>query len=604
MKSIFRFRFFPSLLILAFCFLPVAHSGEASAPSAQKDDLGSIIDMIPYESIGYVSLSNLEAVYYSVEESPEWQELLSIEQIQEDLDKAKQAVLFGPMLLGITLEEFLNSFGHRMVLGLMGMKDSMPVVGLAADLRSHKEKAQYAVDQAATFPAVAGGAMLEESEYRGVPCTAVGNEAFKVKYAFLDNFLIAGVNGGFEKMVDHYKDGGKSIRDKANFQFMKQKVSLSGNICAYADLESLVPILNATSDKEEDKSGNAIQQLALKSMKGFALSLSLSGQKQEAYIHLKSEEPNPLAELVLASHSPMSTANLIPFPGGAMIGVHVGDPVMILDRGLKLAEYLGANTKEIEGNIKQLEDGLRLKLRDDLLSALTGEIAIIAMLPKEPVDLKKDKVQAAMQLAKVRLAAFIGVKDEKKLGKTAEKLLKLVNVEPVSLKEKSHEGTKIHTKVLPLNALVPGVAIMPSYSFRDGLFIVSNSAEWVKDSISMLESRQDSEMQGEFPDSRLLAYVDVAGIADFVIENDIIESLKVPEPAKDKLSSLGSVAVGFSLGPDGAGLRLISTSDDNWTTKILRGVLIAIYANARPEQEATETEEDTSAGEGETSVEP
>jgi hypothetical protein len=602
MKSIFRSTFFPSFLILALWFLPVVHAGEIASPAAQADDPGGIIDMIPYESIGYVSLSNLEAVYYSVEGSPEWQELLGIEQIQEDLDKAKQAVLFGPMLLGITLEEFLNSFGHRMVLGLMGMKDSMPIVGLAADLRSHKEKAQYAVDQAATFPAVAGGAMLEEKEYRDVPCTAVGNEAFKVKYAFLDNFLIAGFNGGFEKMIDHYKDGGKSIRDKANFQFMKQKVSLSGDICAYADLESLVPILNATSDKEE-QSGNAIQQLALKSMKGFALSLSLSGQTQEAYMHLKSEEPNPIADLVLSPHSPMSTANLIPFPDGAMIGIHVGDPVVLLDRGFKLAESLGVNTNEIEGNIKQLEDGLRVNLRDDLLSALTGEIAIIAILPKEPVDLKKDKVQAAMQLAKIRLAAFIGVKDEKKLGKTAEKLLKLVNIEPVSLKEKSHEGSKIHTKALPLDALVPGVAIMPSYSFKDGLLIVSNSAEWVKDGISMLESQRVSEMQDEFSDSRVLAYVDAAGIANFAIENDMIESLKVPELAQDKLSSLGSVAVGFSLGSDGAGLRLISTSDDNWTTKILRGVLVAIYANARPEQEATETE-DTSAGEGEAPAEP
>ena len=70
---------------------------------------------------------------------------------------------------------------------------------------------------------------------------------------------------------------------------------MSGEICAYADLESLVPVLEATSGKEQDQSGNVIEQLALKSMRGFALSLSLSGQTQEAYIHLKSEEPNPLA---------------------------------------------------------------------------------------------------------------------------------------------------------------------------------------------------------------------------------------------------------------------------------------------------------------------
>ncbi len=152
MKPIFRFTFFPAFLILALWFLPVAHSDEASTTSAQRDDPGSIIDMIPYESIACASLSNLDAVYYSVVESPEWQELLSIRQIQEDLDKAKQVVLFGPMLLGITLEEFLNCFGHRMVLGLMGMKDSMPVMAWRRILGHIKKKPDMLLSKRLHFP--------------------------------------------------------------------------------------------------------------------------------------------------------------------------------------------------------------------------------------------------------------------------------------------------------------------------------------------------------------------------------------------------------------------------------------------------------------------
>jgi hypothetical protein len=104
----------------------------------------------------------------------------------------------------------------------------------------------------------------------------------------------------------------------------------------------------------------------------------------------------------------------------------------------------------------------------------------------------------------------------------------------------------------------------------------------------MLESPRVTEIQEKLSASRVLIYLDAAGIADFVIKQDIIEDAQLPEAAQDKLSSLGSIAASFSLGPDGAGIKLISTSDDNWATKILRGVLVGIYANISSEQEEAE----------------
>jgi hypothetical protein len=104
----------------------------------------------------------------------------------------------------------------------------------------------------------------------------------------------------------------------------------------------------------------------------------------------------------------------------------------------------------------------------------------------------------------------------------------------------------------------------------------------------MLESPRVTEIQEELSASRVLIYLDAAGIADFVIKQGVIEDTKLPEAAQDKLSSLGSIAASLSLGPDGAGIKLISTSDDNWATKILRGVLVGIYANIPSEQKEAE----------------
>ncbi len=591
MKLAKRFTLFSCyLLLLTFCFLPV-HAENADNPKP-------IMDIIPYESLAYVSISNLDTVLPQIFESPEWKELSDIEQVKEALEQANQGLAMIPMLVGISPEEVLNAFGHKTVLSFMGMEGNMPIACLIADVQSYKDEVEYGLGQLATLPALMGGAMIEEKEYRDVPHTAVGNKDFEVKYGFVDNFLIAGINGGFEKLVDLYKDGGESIKDSPNFQFMEQKVSLSSEISVYADIERAAPILeqlaNESSGEEEENQFNVMmKEIVIKSAKAFAFSLSLSGQTHEMYLHLKPEEPDPISDLALAPHPPMSTMELIPFADGALVGVHIGHPVEMLDKGLKLVEFLDKEGNDLESQISQLENGLQLNLREDLLSALTGEIALIGMLPKEQVNLKKNK----LQIAKLRPVILIGVKDRDRLEETAKKLSDLASLEISSSKEQSHKGTKIYKKVVLSDNLIPGVAITPSYSFRDDLLIISNSTEWVKDTIDLFESSGDQgsaqliEVKENLSESRILIYVDAADVANFVIEQDLIEDVKLPEAAEDRLESLGSIAANFSAGPDGLGIKIISTSDDNWATKILNGVLIGVYANIASKQEKAEGEE-------------
>jgi len=550
----------------------------------------SVVDMIPYESLACIIISDLDVVANSVMESPEWQEIMNMPEIAEQLDQAKQALSFGPMLFGISIEEFMSTFGHRMAVCLIGMAEQMPVAGLIVDTGDYKEAVENAAEQAATLPAIAGGAMIEEDEYRDIPCTSIGNEAIQVKYGFLDNFLVAGVGGGFEKLVDLYKDGGKSIKDTDNFQFMEQKVSMPGNLCVYADIERAAPIVKQQifgvgPVEASDMSPKALANLAFESAKAFALNLDLLGHTNEAYLYLKQAEPHPITDLVLAPRSPMYSADLVPLDDGVMVGLHIGEPAELLDKGLKLTEFLGTNTQEMETKIQLLEDATGLNLRDDLLSALTGEVAVITILPKEPVDITLNKVQMAMQAAKVRSAVLIGIRDRSTLEETFTKLCQLVGVETLSLKEEFYKGIKIHTKVMPMNMLLPGVALMPAYAFRDNLMIISSSAEWVRDAIDLLDAPVRPETRKKLSESRILVNLDIAGIADFAMKQSFIEEFKPPEPVRDKLTSLGSVAASFALGPDGAGIRLISTSDDNWATKILRGAVIGIHADIISKQE-------------------
>lgn len=582
MKWIARFVFFSSLLIL-ISYASVTYAEVVNTPD-------SLIDMIPQKALAYISISDLDDLERLVKDSPEWAELLAMEEIAEDLDQAQQVLSFGPMLFGIKIEEFVNTFGNRMVICLMGMSGPMPVAGLIVDTGEYKEAVEYAVEQAATLPAVAGGVMVEDDEYRGIPCTVIGNRNFEVKYGFVDNYLMAGISGGFEALVNFHKDGGKSIKDTENYQYMEQRVSLSSNICLYADLERAVPIvkqLTGMSSGEGDgpMTPESLANLAFNSAGAFALSLDLLGHTNEVYLYLKQPDPHPISDLVLASRSPMYSANLIPLNDGVMAGVHIGDPMTLMEKGFELAELFGVEPQALEAQIEEIENAVGLSLRDDLLSTLTGEIAVIAMLPKEPIRMTEDKIQMVKQIAAVRPLILVGVKDGERLKETAAKLSKLVELETMPLEEESYNGVEIVTKAVTLDALVPGIAIIPAYATTDNLLIMSNSARWVRDAIDLLKSPGNPEIQDKLSESRMLVYLDAAGMADFVVSQDVIPDIKPPEEVQDKMLGLGSVAASFFLGTDGAGIRLISTSDDVWATKILRGVMIAIHAGVGKESE-------------------
>jgi hypothetical protein len=376
-----------------------------------------------------------------------------------------------------------------------------------------------------------------------------------------------------------------------------QKVSQSSEIYLYADLEAGMPILNAlnqsksgdeTNRSENDKFGAMLRESVFKSLKAFGLSLSLSGYSHKAYLYAKSEEQNPILDLLLESHPQMSSVKFMSrVSGGALVGIQIGNPAELLDKALNVIELFGAK-ENLEKQIQQIESAVGLDLKNDLLSALTGEIGVLALLPKETVNLKKNM----LQLAKLRPIIFVGIKDRNKLETTAKKILKLANIEPISVKEYSYRGSTIYTKALPLDMIVPGIAFSPSYSFRDDLLMLSNSAQWVQDAADIFVESDEQQISNdpilwdELSASCILIHLSAGDVAYFIAEQKLIDDLKLPKNAQDKLKSLGSIAVSYSASPEGIGVNIISTSEDNWATKILRGVMVGVYANIASKQKA------------------
>jgi len=548
---------------------------------SMEEDTKKLTDIIPYDTIAYLSVSKLDSVAQNATHLPEWKELYSIEDIKEGLEQAENLLT---MLLGLTPEEFVNTFGNKSALCFLGIENEMPIFCFAVDASKNKDDARYALEQLISFAALNGKMVMEENMYREVPYTTIKVEDLKVDYGFLGNFILAGINGGFEKMVELYKDGGNSIEDNPNFQFIGKKTNMSHEAYLFVNIEQIVPIWHQlqkimNKDKpqsEEDKEFNEfLENFIFPSVKGVGISLSLSGIAHEAYVYVKPNDENPLFKLLLSPHPTMTSIKFLPVDG-MLAAIQLGEPGKMFDSLLDVAKFFGKDMGEFEKQIHEMEKGFGINLREDLLSSLTGEIAVMGLLPMGEVNLKKNK----LDFAKFRPIILLGVKDKKRLEKTVSKVMEIVQFETQKMGEEDHRDTKIYTKAVPLNMLVPGAAFMPAYAYKNDLLIISNSAMWVKDAIDMLdELRQNSlpaEVKNQLTSSWILAFMDAGEILDFLNQQKLIEEMDLPEKATEKLRDFGTVTLNYSAENDGIGIGIFS--EKPWIEEIVRVVLLGIYS--------------------------
>ena len=583
----------------------------------------SILDVVPNDAIACVRVSGIPQIVDTVLESPEWQELGENEEVQVALSQAQQILPITQLLSGMEAREFLNSFFNQVAFAFMGLMDGEPEFAIIFDVQESIDSAKDAMNQFAIL--MSGGRnykeMPEPQTYNGVSYRRfVDENGNAIEYGFLENLLVIAMNGGFEKVVDTSQQLSPSIAKNPKFQKMTEKVQLSGNIYAYADLEKLIPLLQALDKKnkaetkiqeiepeefddmegqelnpeseiesvdeeelesyDEPEEMNEMEVALMQSLKAAAVKFDLAGTSHELYLHIEPQGPLAFfADMLLAQHPPLQSIRLMRAVDGIFVGLHLGDLSILLKQLTSLAALSGNNPQV---QLEELEEYIGLDLEEDILNALTGEIGIALLTPKEKLNLKENKLDIARA---VKPIFFLGIKDRLKFGDLRQKIAAFVNVEP--LNGYDYKDAKIHRSLVTADSLVPGVALAPQYTYLDNLLVASNSSKPVEKIIEMslraeVENRNNviaSEAK-QSTQSWLVVYADVGNIAKFLIEQNLIE-LEVQDEdllkkADEKLSALSPIEISYASEPEGIRLSIISSENETWVTKILRATTAAI----------------------------
>jgi hypothetical protein len=557
------------------------------------------LDLVPNDTIACVRVSDIPKIVDTILESPEWQELKENEKVQTGLAQFQQALPITQLLAGVEARELIEIFFREVTFAFIGLVDNKPEMAFIFDVQKSPETAEDGLNQLLIL--MSGGrnykAMPEAQKYGGISYHGFTHENGNVvKYGLLDNLLVLGVNGGFEKVVDTYHDLNPSISENPQFQKMTQKVQLSGNVYAYADLAQGISIIQElekakqeanSQNTEENKPENQKKEktpedkemeLALmRSLKAAAVKIDLTGTSHEVYVQIKPEEQVKIfSNILLASHPPLSSIKLMRTVDGIFVGLHLGDLSQLLEQVTVLISASGQNPQE---QLKQLKQATGIDLKEDVLKALTGELGIALMTPKEKLNIQKNKLDIARA---VKPILFIGIKDKRKFGELRKKLANLINVEPVD--EYKYKDATIHRSIVSMESLAPGIALTPRYTYIDDLLIASNSPRYIEEIIDKLNNREElTEAEKTLARSWLLVRAEIGNIGQFAVEQNLlgneIQNVNLGDKSEAELiRQLGSIEVSYAPESEGVKLSIISGSDETWVMKALRAMTLIILA--------------------------
>ena len=263
------------------------------------------------------------------------------------------------------------------------------------------------------------------------------------------DFMVAALDVKTLRNLNARLDAGRGGLASTPFgQRLAQAYEGSATIVAAADLQQLmkqIPVDNAQNQKIFEGTGfNDAKYLVLehKDVAGQAASqaeLSFTGPRHGIASWLSS--PGPLESLTFVSPQAMMA--------GAVL---LKSPAAIFD---DITDLASASNPNALASLAQMEQGLKLSLKDDLLRPLAGEIA----LEVESVT----QSGAAWELV-------LRVNDPDHLKKTLSTLLATA---PVSAKQFEEGGITYNTLQIPSGQKTTEIG----YAFADGFLVVASSRE-------------------------------------------------------------------------------------------------------------------------------
>ena len=324
-------------------------------------------DFMPEESILYVQLQHIDEVYGEIETSETWQKAFAL--LPGESEDIRSGIRMAEAFLSTDLLSVLETIGYQTALAVWLDETGSPQFGFAVHSGGNLSELQRFTKIAEGAIGLTGGntLRLDAGVYQRARYNVMEMDQNIAKYGFVGDFLVLGVGeGAFEKLMDTYRKDAPSIRHNEEFAKASKKLE-SGVAVVFADVPSALSLINDLDESNRERFS------IFQSFFG-QLNLLETGPLLQVVAQFNPNLPENEIGLFLKKGEPLKTSNALSDQDDLFVVV----APTVLESVWEFARIqMEKNaTAETYAAISFLEGLLNLNLEGDVMTGLTGELAL------------------------------------------------------------------------------------------------------------------------------------------------------------------------------------------------------------------------------------
>lgn len=333
-------------------------------------DAAKVADFMPKESIFYLQLQDIDEVYGEIEVSENWEKALALlPEAVADWQEMQQRFLMAQGILSTDLMGVIETVGYRTALAIWLDKTDTQQIGLVIHSGGNLSELQRLTKVVEGLVGMSGEGTLrlDAGVYQRVHYNAMEMAQNIVKYGFVDDFLVLGVGEeAFEKLMDTYRKDAPSIRQNREFTKVSKKLG-AGVASVFADIPSILPIIDDLDEVNR-------QRFAIFQTLFARLNLLETEPLFQASVQFNPDLPENEIGLFLKKGTALKTPKAL--SGQDDLFVAIAPSILESVWELVRTEMEKNATGEMYAAISFLEGLLNLNLEEDVMTGLTGELAL------------------------------------------------------------------------------------------------------------------------------------------------------------------------------------------------------------------------------------
>ena len=354
-------------ILLLFGFISLLFAGLPSAVNAATVD-----DFIPIDSLVYLKLQDLDEVYNEITTSETWKMTIdqTIDQLmgESDLKEMKNSLLALQSIIGTDVYGVIDTIGYQTGLALWVNNTKTVDGGMVIHSGGNLKELQRLTKVVSGTLGLSGGILtLDAGQYRKVKYNTLKLGDTHLTYGFIGDFLVVGkAKDSFEKLIDTYKKKKQSIKKKDSYVKTSKKLG-PGELRISVNATDILPYLDDIGDS---------LRVQLETFTRIHAKLNLLDASPLLKLHVEFNENHLESRITPFLKEGDELKILNSMSGKEDLFVAAAPGVLGTVWELIQAEIQNAETDDVFTFITFLEDILNLNFEEDIIAALTGEIAL------------------------------------------------------------------------------------------------------------------------------------------------------------------------------------------------------------------------------------